>query len=264
MRDARIILTLSSPTDRIPVRSFVGATQTLWRILVEVERNATGRAATTWAIRNLRMGSPASVEIGPLTEQKGAQPHQSISLTVAGLGLLERKKQRPKHFSEKALKLARELVGVVDSVNIDDITVNNGHKSVVISQKLVENVTPMVAGKSQKSIGSVDGRLDLINVHSGLQVGVFRLIDDKQVRAIIDQDSEAMLTKIKELLGKRVYVTGEVKRNPAGDPVAIVVKDIQPVLDDHELPSLDDVYGLDPDFTGGLSVEEFLRRQRGE
>jgi len=210
------------------------------------------------------MSSPACVEIGPLTEKKGTQPHESINLTVAGLGLLERKKQRPKHFSEKALKLARELVGVVDSVNVDDITVKNGHKSVVISQKLVENVTPMVAGKSQKSIGAVDGRLDLIDVHSGLQVGVYRLTDDRRVKAIIDHDSEAMLARIKELLGKRVYVTGEMKRDPSGEPMAIVVKDIQLMSDDDKLPSLDDVYGLDPNFTGGLSVEEFLRRQRGE
>ena len=132
-----------------------------------------------------------------------------------------------------------------------------------MTRAIVDNaeVAVTIPRKPTESVGSIEGRLELINIHGGFEVGIYRRQDGVRVMAKFEEEVE--FSEITKLLGKRVQATGVVKWKPDGTPTRIQVKTIAGV-DEESTPDITDLFGLDPDITGGLSVEEFLRRQRDE
>lgn len=257
-------MVISSPSGLIPVKSLTAAISKVYNILADMDRQLScGRATTGWAIRHLSMQSPAEIDIVPYNPTKLADPEKCISLSVNGMNSLIKAAKRPRYFTDSMLESVREFVRLVDQKNIDDISLYNGAKSIRLDSKIIGNVDALVARRREKPISAIDGRLDMINIHSDLKVGIYRLVDDRQIIAEFDE-VEKMKEKVKELLGKRVYVEGVLKRNKDGEPTSIMIKHMEAMPDDGDLPKLSDLFGLDRDFTGGLSVDEFLRRQRGE
>jgi hypothetical protein len=59
-----------------------------------------------------------------------------------------------------------------------------------------------------------------------------------------------------------VVVTGVVRRNGAGQMVSILVEELEILRNDNELPTVAELVGSDPDFTGGLPADEWVRRVR--
>ncbi len=62
-------------------------------------------------------------------------------------------------------------------------------------------------------------------------------------------------------LGRRVAVSGTVSANIKSEPVKVLVETIRE-LGVGELPATTDMTGSDPDFTGGMSTEDFIRSIR--
>lgn len=262
MRSAHLKLILNSPEGKIPLQSFSAAINKIRAVLQEIDRYASrGEGINIWAVTRLSMSSPAQVSIEPLEAKEKLDPMKSVNLTVQGFLALNEKPKRPEGFSDIALKRAREFARLKDIKTIDDIRLENGNLSVSLTGYIVPHVDELIGAPPKESTGSIQGKLDLIDVHTGLQVGIYRKLDSLYVKAIFEEEGEEIRRKIISFLGKPVLAIGEVKRNKAGDPKEIKIHDIKALP---KASTLESLYGSDPTFTNGLDVDEFLRRQRDE
>jgi len=258
------ITRLDSPTGEIPLSVLAKAVTHLSIILRELDKEISdGKISLIWALSGVHMGSPAEFEIAPLTLEEEFDALNSITKTIDGFGSLEQESKRPRFFSDIALRNARAFANLLDQKNITGISLRNDKQHVTLSHQLVANVDLIIPRKTEEFMGAIDGRLEMIDVHSGLKVGIYRIIDKKYIKVLF-KDTKAMKQKAIDALDKRVYATGEIKRDHRGEPKEILVYDLKVLPEDSELPTLEDVYGIDPNFTGDLSVEEYLRKLRDE
>ena len=115
-------------------------------------------------------------------------------------------------------------------------------------------------GVHRTSIGAVEGRLELVSIHRPYRrFNVYHSITDKAVKCTLPAELERMII---DSLGKRVAVTGNIAYNTLGEPLNVEVSKIRVLLEREALPSIDDVLGIAPDFTGDLSTEDYLRSLR--
>jgi hypothetical protein len=70
--------------------------------------------------------------------------------------------------------------------------------------------------------------------------------------------ADALLATAKEVMGRRVNVAGVIYRNGRGEPMRVDVRGIRTLGRDDELPTIDQIGGSDPDFTGDLSTDEYI------
>ena len=115
-------------------------------------------------------------------------------------------------------------------------------------------------GVRNKSIGSVEGRLELVSIHARTRrFNVYHAITNRAIRCNLPKSMEQQAISS---LGRRVIVSGIVSYNAAGEPVKVEVDRLRTLKKERELPSISDMLGMAPDITGDLSTEEHIRRLR--
>lgn len=63
--------------------------------------------------------------------------------------------------------------------------------------------------------------------------------------------------------GRRVLVGGTLRRNELGQAITIEVAELQVLPEDFRAPTVDELLGIDVDWTGELSTADYLARVRG-
>jgi hypothetical protein len=111
-----------------------------------------------------------------------------------------------------------------------------------------------------KAIGSVEGTLEAVSLHRGGRFTVYEYRTKKAVKSSFER--EQWLEGIRAALGKRVEVGGLVEYNVRGEPLAIKIDRLR-ILGEGRLPTTRELGGSDPDFTGDMSTDEFIRTIRG-
>jgi len=110
--------------------------------------------------------------------------------------------------------------------------------------------------------GSVDGTLEIVNVHNRAQFSVFESLGNTEVRCRFPV-SDDLLAKVRRNLGKRVTVLGMVRYRTATDaPVSITVEDIYELDGDDEPLTFERMPVID--LAPGESSEAYIRRMRDE
>ena len=111
-----------------------------------------------------------------------------------------------------------------------------------------------------KSIGSVEGRLELVSTHVRTRrFNIYHAITNKAVRCNLPV---AMEEQAISNLGRRVIVSGIVSYNAVGEPVKVEVDRLRVLKEEKELPTIVEMLGMTPDITGDLSTEEHIRQLR--
>ncbi len=120
MEDHRITLTLGARADAVPLGSFLTAAQTFADLLVQLDRQLSGRPRTTldWVITKLELGSATiEAEARPRDDALDLAPLVT-SRFVDGLALVERAAEHPPDFTDEMLEAPKSLVNVLnDSVS---------------------------------------------------------------------------------------------------------------------------------------------------
>lgn len=263
MQSHNLKMIIETPSGLIPLAALSKAIKNILSVLTEVNKEISmGKITTKWAIKSMIMKSPAKISIVAHESKENSNPQITMEMVINGMKGINKKARSPQFFNNRTLESARRLANLIDGKNISEVRLEKGEKKIKLNNHLVDNVNKLIRRKREQSIGAIDGKLDMINIHEGLRIGIYRLIDDRQIEALFENGME-MRKKIKSLLGKRVYAWGEIERNKDGEPVSIKVVDIESLPEKGKF-SITDLYGIDPDFTDGLSVDEFLKRQRGE
>jgi hypothetical protein len=96
-------------------------------------------------------------------------------------------------------------------------------------------------GEDYRDFGTIEGKLDAIQDRNNLQIRVYDAVLRQTVICHVD---EGMLPEVFANFRKRVEVSGIIHYRRNGVPIGIDVESIERLLDDSELPSLDDVRGI--------------------
>jgi hypothetical protein len=229
-----------------------------------------------WRVTDAERENPISFELTPTPVNAGVFIDDRAAdierVTHAGLLALRAGNTRPPYFTDETIKRARRIHervmnGLADTVittpDVDDapIVIDAAGATKVArafdEQKAAEP-------KPYRELGSVEGFVSKAEL-DGLGRAVLRFwarTNGAEIKAIATGEAFKQLEEMRlsdVWHGVRVRVYGTISYRSLGVIDGLTATGIE-VLDRVPLPGIDDI--VDPNFTGGLSAEEFLAEQR--
>lgn len=222
--------------------------------LRRVEERTEGSTVLRHLISDLRIGS-ATMTTSPVSPSDrpglGRSVYRSLKETVRAL---ENDGRIDPRFTNDDLKAFRELAAPVwnrrKRVEV---------AGVEITTRFVSNIDALLRGEA-KSKGSVKGRIERLNNHTGHQFNLYPPIGDYTVLCVYPDE---LYDTVYGAYMRTITVTGTLffkRDNPYPERVQVESIEVHPV--DDELPTGGSIRGLMPDATGGKSAVEFLRAVR--
>ena len=235
-------LSLKLDGQQITAERFVRSVASFVGLINEVsDAVAAGRGAVKWAV-SVRSGS-VIVHFEAIADQ--VDPNivaESVRAVRDGLDLIEKKPQRPRYWSDAALKRAKELAEALDSKagTLQHLSISADSTQKVITRRTSANVDSLI-GIELRALGSIEGRLRTVSEGGGLHFEVQDAITHNHVRCYIkEEDTEKILAAFR----KRVVVYGEILYRRDRQPASITVDRFRVLREEKELPSAADVRGM--------------------
>lgn len=200
----------------------------------------------------MQKNSPPSVTLESKSKRKLA------SVLLAGLAAIQSGSGK-QTFGMATLKIAKRLGDRIDSQQVDNVILSIGRTEFTPTPELAINAEELIDAGFYEMPSSVDGKLDIVNVHAGPRFSIFDDITRREIRCRFPDE---MLEKVRGNLGKKITASGIVRFNSATDrPTSIRVEDIDPLEDDADILSLEEMPLID--LVGDdISPEQFIRSQR--
>lgn len=247
-------------------RSLVRVFTACEKMVSQVDRDLAGAksAYREWVVSGTRIGS-FTLELDPphLLAEEGTRTDTATAL-VKGIDYLERERQVPLELRETALRRLQAVAGSLRSGNDEYeilITSIATGDTARISHPMVKQINQLLL-KERISVGSIEGKLELISVHEGSRK--FNIYHDVTGRAAQCDLPRELEQQVIDALGSRVIVSGKIHRNLNGTPVRVKVERLRVLPVRNEVPTIDELMGSIPDLTGDLPTEEFVRMIRDE
>jgi len=239
MTDSRK-LTLHIDGRRITADRFRRAVDAFFDLVTEVATVVTGEAKSIEWIVSVK---PGSINLAASGEaRKPSAPVTRVVYAVySGFQELAKKSpDRPEFFTDIALEKTRELIRVQDGKSISTVQVRRSRSRVTLNQKVLLNIERLLGG-TLAEVGAIEGKLEMVSFHGGLQVGVWEFLNNRMVRCNVPPRLEA---QVMTALKKRVSITGRIRYKASGEPVSIDVDGIEIFPDAGKLPTADEIYGI--------------------
>ena len=161
---------------------------------------------------------------------------------ISGIRELQRQAKRPRHFSDDALDKLRDLARLMGP-EAPALTVNSGGRDrpVALSSDVLAHVEAVLT-PAFRTIGTIEGELEGLIIHGRKR---FLLYDRMAGRQVVCYFGNAVSwEEIRDLFGKRMAVTGEIRSRRSGERVSINVSSYYVFPREEDLPSADEVRGL--------------------
>ena len=111
-----------------------------------------------------------------------------------------------------------------------------------------------------ESYGSVEGVLEVLSSRGSLLYFSLKdVLTGKRVRCNFNED---LVAQALEAWRKRVVVFGRIRADNLGNPRTVLVWSISVLPLPEELQQLEEIKGVSPDMTGGLSSEKYAKERR--
>ena len=217
-----------------------------------------------WMVIGLKEGNSGTIELRNRVikgeEDFGAQVG---SRYIEGIHHIEMQGIAPPDYDLDMLKDLQAMTRAFGQNGVDALSVSmpDHNKEAVLSWKSDETLQNLT-GVHHKTIGSVEGRVELVSLHTGSRYfNVYHAITNKAIRCSLPEKlEEAAIEGLKRK--RRVIVSGEISYNVEGKLLRVDVDRYRTLPDEDELPSLEKTLGIAPDFTGDQSTEEYIRSLR--
>jgi hypothetical protein len=213
-----------------------------------------------WEIVRAGMASPLSITLvarAPRGQAKQRTGDKVVKAWVGGLRAIEEGAHLPEHFDEETLEAAKRLASVATEDGPTLKIFSPGEEEIELDERAVANVQEIVAkAKHYIDFGTIEGMLEQISIHKGPSFSIWESLTNYRVdcQATLEQ-----LEKAKELLGRRVAITGRI-RYKNHKPQSIDIESIRILRPSAALPQPRDIGPID--ITGGASSEDYVRRLR--
>lgn len=161
----------------------------------------------------------------------------------------------PPTFGPTARKAVNKILGRLSDLDYIRLDVE-GTDPLTIERAVIRKEVGRAAGYAE--ITSIDGVLDLISVRGRPSFMIEEHGTGRRVRCVFPDE---MMPSIKEALGNRAVVEGTVRFREDGSPVSIT--NITSLFIRPPAPRpIEELAGSLPNFTGGLSPEDYIRQMR--
>ena len=249
----------------VELEEFSSATQNFLGLLQEVDSSIAERKTGNlrWGIRTLRESPTPLIGVTPIVRRPHRRRvYQDTSERVEreiinNVTAITDRGERNKFLSDAALLKVERIAKMAPKIGASSIYTSHDdtiNLRTIVTVKTLDQVKDLTNPRSI-SFGTLVGSLETISVHNGFE---FRVWDDdtkRPVRCFLDVKQSA---KAIDMLGVRVVVTGMMKADRHGRPISMTVEDFNPVTESAQLPTIEEMRGLVPDFTGGRSLKEFF------
>lgn len=214
--------------------------------LREVGRRVAGvtsREAIRYIVTSAKGGS-LTLGVRPQSARASVPPAIAPKIAKAvtsGIRSLEKRAQRPKHFTDTALERLRDLARLTGPDH-QAVQVGNGTgDDIRLSKRLVEHVEAVLAPELE-SIGTVEGLLEGLIIHGSRRFLIYDPLTGHQVICYFG-DNVQWETVI-GAFGKRVAATGRIRSRASGEKASIQVSRLRVLEAEESLPTADSVRGL--------------------
>jgi hypothetical protein len=176
---------------------------------------------------------------------------------LAGLTALEEHAAIPIEFTYKAIEAAQRLGSIFsDSVRAVDIQTTVGRAQ--ITERMLANIKE-ISRRGYRALGSIEGIVVGITLARRRPTFMVRKsADNVIIDCVFAMDR---LDDVKEALGKRVLVSGEITYNWRGDMSEVSPVTLIRLLGKESSPSIEQITGLEPDITDGLPSGRYVRER---
>ena len=241
---------------------------TVW-LLQQIDRLAYQQAPRLhWAIADTSSNGVFRARLVPRTipsKRPALSAHVPPQALVEGLASLAERAEIPDLFTEASVQRVDKLgepTGGIRGVQLASISDSGSvGEPVRVDEALRQHARSAIAPQ-EKSVGSVSGLLDVLNAR---RRGVVRgsIFNARTRRAVTCLIPATRIDEVTSAFGHKVLVGGPLTRNELGQVIHIELVDLEVQPDDFRVPTVDEILGIDPEWTGGLSIDDYLARVRG-
>ena len=248
-------------------RSFLRVFSACERMVSQLEKDLmNGKTQPReWLVSGTRIGS-FTLELDPpnLIAGDEATGVDTATTLVNGIEYLDIRQELPAELREPALRNLQAVAGSLRYGNSEyevEVTSIATGQTARISHGMAKKINQLLL-KERISIGSIEGKLELISLHEGSRkFNIYQDVTGKAVRCDLPRDMEKQVI---DALGNRVIVSGIIHRNLEGNPVRVRVERLRILRSGEGAPTLDELMGSIPDLTGDQTTEEFIRTMRDD
>lgn len=235
-------LTLTLDGKEITAEKFAKSVSAFVSIIRDVTESLSGEKNSIKWIVSVENGSarvhftPRSVSVNP------AVVNSTIRAVKNGFLEIEANGERPSHWSDAALKSAKEIASVYtpEENALDSICVSDAGGFSAITKNTSAHVDSLIRTE-KRAFGTVEGRLRTVTESGGIHVVVQDALTHNKVRCFIEeQDTERFMAAFR----KRVSVYGEIRYGQDGVPLSIKASDLRVMRDADKLPTIKEVIGI--------------------
>lgn len=244
-------------------------TDTVW-LLTHIDRLAVRetQARLRWTIADTSANGVLRARLTPRTIPD-KRPAETVAVSpralVDGLMALTERPEIPDLFTEASVHRVDRLgepTGGVRGITLAPVTADGDvGQPVPITETVREHARAAVAPR-ETSTGSVVGVLDVLNARSRGRIkgSIYNARTRHAVTCVVPADHSSQFV---EAFGRKVLVGGLLTRNELGQVISIEVAELQILPEDFRTPTVDELLGIDPGWTGDLSTAQYLARVRG-
>lgn len=239
----------------------------LLAVLARVEDVAAGGRGSDrskWGLTQLALGSMVTT-FAPSIPRRGLTTDvldEVMARTVAGFEAAEAGDGIPAGWDHEVAAAAVELsdmLGLLPAtgLHLELLVDDQPVRLVRVTRHSAEHLR---AGLkiTRMSVGAVTGQLDSVSRHDVLRASLWQEGTGRRIEVRFTSADEEI---IRRAWGRRVMVSGPLSRDVAGRPIRIRLRELHELPEATRLPS--EMAGIDPDMTGGLPADEYLREIRG-
>ncbi|MBL8236832.1 MAG: hypothetical protein JNM66_05405 [Bryobacterales bacterium] len=267
---ARLRFEIKGDPNSVSLETYSQATLQVMGILRELDTAISRRSTGTlnWYISRLHNNGTLLLEV--LSKQRQLKRQTAVPADVSaevaasfitGLDNIEHHGTSPPYLTDSGMRKVKGMVSLIHKNGAKGFVASapDVKKSVDVSERSSKTIDELLPVKTE-AVGSVEGRLEAISIHGSKKFVIYHSVSNKAVNCLFDQ--QRIMDKVLLTLGGRVVVFGEVFSNAKGEPVRVAVSDFDLIDVAGRLPSVSEIAGSDPNFTGSLSTEEYIRSIR--
>lgn len=250
-------ITLTVDADELSPQSLGEVLRAFMGLLAEVDAELSDNAQPTlsWRLTALSYNTPLTVSMvgSPRRGHRDNGPTVVRRCIRASRVLVNG--DRPAEFNDDALRHIRRLVtvsGDIQGVRVSSEIVQENARMTRSEATTIDRVLPF-----GYSIGSIEGRLESINIHGTPQFTVYDAVTGRPVRCYF---SESDLARVSIAIGRKVTVSGRLRRDPEGRPQQMRPVEVFGVIDEPPAIALRDAAGM---FGEMDDPEHYMERIRG-